>query len=273
MKRVTYYPGCGLKEGAEGYELSLKSTLGALGVEAVELNDWNCCGTVYSLSDDEQMKKIAPIRNLVEARDQKVDVLYTACSMCYGVLKRAENFARTREEDMKKINNFMEGHDDYWGGVEVRHVSELLLESLEKAGIEAEGIGICLAPYYGCTLLRPDEVAIPDTIFEEILKRVGFEVVDYPEKARCCGGYHTLNKREITESRSDTIIRCARDAGADAIVLSCPLCEYNLAEISNIDIPILFLTQAVGLALGVKDLGLEFNKSNVEKIKKMVEPK
>lgn len=261
VDEITYYPGCGLKEGAEGSEIGFKSLLDFFGVEVREMDDWVCCGVEYSLPIDDLANKIAPIRNLLRAWNQGVEELYVPCSMCYATLKRAEDYVRAEKEDMETINDLMNKEDDYWGGVEVKHSSELFSELIEESDLEVEDKDLNLASYPGCTLLRPDDFSIQDGLFDSLLERVGFVPVDYQEKDTCCGAFFSVHERDITRDRSDSVISSAREAGADAIVLSCPLCEYNLSEVSTLDIPIIYFSQAIGLGLGLEDLGLEYNRT------------
>ncbi len=262
MEEMFFYPGCGLKSGGEGYYTSIRSVFAELGVTVQELPDWNCCGAVYPLSTDNLIQRGAPIRNLVKARDEGAEVLYVGCSMCYNVLKRAEHFARTRHAEMRRVNELFEEYDDYYGGVEIRHIAELLFERLIASEINGTPQEKKVAPYYGCTLLRPPEFAIPAHILEDILETVGYTTVPFRNTDRCCGAYHSINRPDITRSRVTEILTEAINQGAEALVLSCPLCEYNLAEFSRVELPTLWLTQAVGLALGISDLGLEYNRSN-----------
>lgn len=271
MKKITFFPGCGLEDGAEGSEIGFREVLGFFGIEAVEMDSWVCCGVEYSLSEDDLINKVAPIRNLLRASDQGVKKLFVPCSMCYATLKRAEEYVKNEKEDMEKINDLMNKENDYWGGVEVRHSSELLsdiVKEVDDLKQKNENEKLKLAAFPGCTLLRPKDCSIPLEVYENPLKAVGFTVVDYSEKENCCGAFHSVYRKDIVEKRSNAIISSAKEAGADALVVSCPLCDYNLSEISTIEMPIIFLSQAVGLGLGIKidKLGFEHNRSGVGRL-------
>lgn len=265
MEEILYFPGCGLKSGSEGFETAFLTVMNHFGFEVKEMENWVCCGAEYSLSKDDLINKVAPIRDLLRAKAQGAEKLVAPCSMCYATLKRAEKYARTQKEDMEKINNFMtEEEGEYWGGVEVIHSSELLLDLLKETDEEFTKKDLKMASYPGCTLLRPEGIAVPENIFDEILEIVGFNTVKYSEKEKCCGAFLTLFRKDITKIRSNAVISSALEAGADAIVLTCPLCEYNLAEISDLEIPIISLSQAVGLGIGEENLGLEKNRSGIK---------
>ena len=130
MREISYYPGCSLKDTAKGFEESAVKVSEDLGVKLTELTRWNCCGTVYSLTDDNLMKQLGPVRNLIRARDEGADALYTLCSMCDNTLKRTNALVKRDSDKLDKINNFMDQENDYEGNVEVRHYLELLRDEL-----------------------------------------------------------------------------------------------------------------------------------------------
>lgn len=257
-----------MKNGAEGSEAGLRSVLNFFGIKAVEMDNWVCCGVEYALSEDDLINKIAPIRDLVRAKDQGVEELFAPCSMCYATLKRAEEYARNEKKDMEVINDLMNRENDYEGGIEVKHSSELLSDIVKNPNQKTEKKELKMASFPGCTLLRPEEYSVPLEVYERPLKAAGLTVVDYPEKKSCCGAFLSVNRKDIVKKRTDAIISSAKKAGADAIVVSCPLCDYNLSEISTQKIPIIYLSQAVGIGLGIEieDLGFEFNRSDAKKL-------
>jgi heterodisulfide reductase subunit B len=120
--KLGYYPGCTLKTQAKNLEDAAVASLGALGVEVKELERWNCCGAVYSLADDDLIHLLAPVRDLIRAKDQDFGKVMTLCSMCYNTLARANLLMRDDEEKRKTINTFMEEESDYAGEVEVVHM-------------------------------------------------------------------------------------------------------------------------------------------------------
>jgi len=268
MKQVHYYPGCTLKTTGLSFDRSAREAMAVLGFEMVELPSWNCCGTVYSLTSDDLIHHLAPVRNLVRARDLEAETLTTLCSMCFNTLKRADILIRNDPEKRKKINNFMEEESDYNGEVAILHLLEILRDDVgyenlsERTGRKLASLR--LAPYSGCMLLRPKEVAIDDPenprIFSDFIASTGARAVDFPFHNECCGSYQTVTNRSIIQSRTSSIIGSARSSGADAIVTSCPLCHYNL-ESGQRDLkekqtdfklmPVFYFTQILCLALGL----------------------
>ncbi len=266
--KVWYYPGCTLKTKAKNMDQSARASLKALGVELVELPRWNCCGAVFSLSDDDLLRLLAPIRNLIRVKEQGENKVLVACSMCYNTLARANLVMREDKEKRRTINSFMEEEPDYFGEVEVIHLLSFLQNDIGwdkvKENIKLPLKGLKVAPYYGCTLLRPTEVAIepPErpSLMKELIEAVGATVIDFPDSTRCCSSYQILSNPEIGIASVAKILDSAQKWGAEAIVSSCPLCEYNLGrrqgdalkKYTNLkEIPTFYFTQLLALALGL----------------------
>ncbi len=263
-----YYPGCTLKTKAQNLEESALASMAALGVNLVELPRWNCCGAACSLAEDELVHQLAPIRNLVRAKEQGYGKLVTICSLCYQVLKRANLLVRTAPDKRQAINSFMDEEIDYDGEVRVVHLLEVLRddigwENLARA-VKIPLSGLRIAPYYGCTLLRPKEVALdsPDapTILDKFLEALGATPVYFPLSLKCCGSFQIVAAPEQTNRCSRDILESAVCAGAEALVLSCPLCSFNLDRAqaesrqppsANGNIPVLYFTQLLAISLGL----------------------
>ena len=182
--KLSYYPGCTLKTKAANLEKAALASLEILGVEYQELDHWNCCGAVYSLADDDLIHHVAPVRDLIRAKDAGHEQVMTLCSMCYNTLARANLLMAEEEEKRDTINRFMEEENDYAGEVKVVHYLDFLRTDIGwdkvAAAVKKPLEGLRVAPYYGCTLLRPRSVAIesPDTptMFNEFLGALGATV-------------------------------------------------------------------------------------------------
>ncbi|RLE14639.1 heterodisulfide reductase, subunit B [Candidatus Aerophobetes bacterium] len=269
--KISYFPGCTLKTTAKNFEESALASLSFLGIDVVELPRWNCCGTVYSLTDDDLMHQIAPIRNLIRVKEQKDTRVVTLCSMCYNTLKRANNLVKEDEEKLNKLNDFMYRENvKYDGKVEVLHLLEVLKNEVGFSEIAKKVKrslkGLRVANYYGCLLLRPPEVGLDDpehpTILNDLLHSLGAEVIDYPYETECCGSYHTVVNVDLVVERAYDILNSAISQGAEAVVLSCPLCNFNLdnrqKEIKKKfpdfkGIPVFYFTQLLALSLGLDE--------------------
>jgi len=263
-----YYPGCTLKTKASDYEESAMAVMEALGKPLVEMDDWYCCGAVQSLTEDDIMHQIAPIRTMCCAQEQGEKEVVTLCDMCYNVLKQANERMKEKPDDLETMNEFLTEDPDYLGEVDVHHIFEILRDmkdEIEKK-VKKPITDLKIAPYYGCMLLRPDHVAIDDTedphIMEGLLETIGADVIHNPKRTECCGSYHTVNRSDIVEKRVEDIVSRAVKDGADAIALSCPLCQFNLdfhQRNTDYDIPVFYLTELIALAMGI-EVGMEKHK-------------
>jgi heterodisulfide reductase subunit B len=283
--KIGYFPGCTLKTKAIGLDDSVKDTAAALGHELVEIPDWTCCGATFNLSVDNVMALAAPIRILANAR--KVgDKVVTVCAGCYNVLKRANYAVRNNPETLAKISDFIEM--EYKGDVEVVHYLEFLRDEVgfgKLAGLVKRNLGeLKVVPYYGCQMLRPhEELNFDDPeapmMMDDLLSALGCQVIDFPHKGECCGAFLTVCSSPEARSGagaveageegaaegavsecSYTILDAAARRGADLVVLTCPLCQYNLDSVQEAiqkqhygfpKIPVVYFTQLLALALGL----------------------
>ena len=266
--KLLYYPGCTLKTSAKNLEKSAFCIAEALGHEMAEMEDWTCCGVVSSLTDDDLMHHLAPLRNLIHVEDEGEERIVTLCDMCYNTLKQTNLRVKEKPDDLETLNLFMDRENDYKGTVKVLHFLEFLRDEIGfntlKKMVKNPLKGMKVMPYYGCMLLRPREVAIDDaeepTIMGDLLKALGAEVIDNPFKIECCGSYHTIEEKKLVSDRAYRITKFAIDRGADAIVLSCPLCRFNLdvrgKEAEKIynnykQLPVYYYSQLIAVALGL----------------------
>jgi len=279
--KLLYFPGCTLKTSAKNLEKSAFAIMEKLGHELVEMDDWTCCGVVSSLSDDDLMRHIAPLRNLIHVEDQSEDKLITLCDMCCNTLKQTNLRIKEKKDDLETLNLFMDRENDYKGTVKVYHFLEFLRDEIGfdyiKKLVKNPLKNMKIMPYYGCMMLRPREVAIDDaeepTILSDLLNSLGAEVIDNPFKIECCGSYHTIENKDIVRNRSYRITNYATSRGAEAMVLSCPLCRYNLdfrgKEAEKIyrgykQIPIYYYTQLIAIALGLDQKICNFDEHVVD---------
>jgi heterodisulfide reductase subunit B len=271
MMKIAYYPGCTLKTTAKNFENSAIASAEVLEVELVELERWNCCGTVHALAKDDVMHHLAPIRNLLRVEEMNTAGLVdnmkmvTLCAMCYNTLKRTNQVFNLDNDKKKKIHDIMDKEESlYHGTVDVVHYLELLKEmgwDRIKKSVEKPLEGLKIAPYYGCLLLRPRGLGIDNSdnpsIMEDFLRALGADVVDIAYKQKCCGSYNTVHMKKVVANLSYKILEQAKQAGANMIVTACPLCEYNLgprqSEIEKYylgfdSIPVVYFTQLMALA-------------------------
>ncbi|MDP7420749.1 MAG: CoB--CoM heterodisulfide reductase iron-sulfur subunit B family protein [bacterium] len=282
--RIPYYPGCTLKTQAQNFETSTISALKELGVDAPELDRWNCCGTTHSLAVDNLMLHLAPVRNLIFLKNLGEKQVLTLCSMCYHTLSQANLLMRDDDEKRQKINWHFEDiaeDGDYHGEVEVLHLFHLLRDIIGfdkiKEAVKQPLEGLKAACYYGCLLLRPKEIAVDDPempqVMENLLRNLGAEAADFYFQNECCGAFQTVGEPELVKKRTGEIVAHARQQDADFLVVSCPLCFFNLdkRQLDLLDekpgyqlMPILYIGQLLALALGVSSDVCNFELHHVD---------
>lgn len=285
--KITYYPGCTLKTKGKNLEDAAIASMAALDVELEELPRWNCCGAVHSLADDDLIHQVAPVRDLIRVMEQGSNKMVTLCSMCYNSLARANLIMRDDETKRKTINSFMDEEKDYRGEVEVLHLLTFLRDGIgwdkirEKVKVPLKGLKV--APYYGCTLLRPREVSIEPpgsfALMNDFLEALGATVMNFSAATMCCGSYQILSNEKAALETAAVILDSASKASAEALVLSCPLCEFNLGkkqgkvlESKRIprELPTFYFTQLLAVALGLdpKVCHFELNEKSSEELLK-----
>ena len=275
--KVTYYPGCTLKVNAKNFEDSALYALEQLDIEVEELSRWNCCGTVFSLATDDLIHHMAPIRNLIRVKESGSDRVMTLCAMCYNTLKRANERMKADPESLEKINKVMYKEEiDYEGDVEILHLLELIRDEIKFENLANKVVkplkNLKVACYYGCMLVRPREIGLDDvenpTVLENLVSALDGDPVDFPYKTECCGAYQTVDKPDIIAERTNQIISSAKNRGAEVMIVSCPLCAFNLdhRQKQTVQIyqdfkglPILYFTQLLAIALNCTEDTLKFD--------------
>ena len=266
MDGIPYFPGCSLKDTAAEFEASAMFVMETLGLPLLELERWNCCGTVSSLTTDDLMHHLASVRNLIRVQDLGETELVALCAMCYNTLARTALRINADEEERDKINQFMNRESDYEGGVQVRHLLQVLRDRIgwetiaERVTQSLEGLNV--ACYYGCTLVRPKESGIDTserpTILDAAMEAVGATPVPFAFSTECCGSYQVVDRRDLSIEQSSRVVQSAARSGADVLVTACPLCQHNLEDAQSkvsavADIPVLYFTQVLAAALGMED--------------------
>jgi succinate dehydrogenase / fumarate reductase, cytochrome b subunit len=280
VKRVAYYKGCLASLSAKELDSSTQALAPKVGLDLVELETVTCCGAgdIQEAEPDYYLHLNARI--LAYAAATGCDTLLTVCNVCTLNLRQA-NFQLVGDDELRlRVNRNLVavGVPAYERDVEVRH---LLWELADEEGYprlqEAahKGLkGLRVAPFYGCQILRPSRVLgfeDPDrpSSLERIIEACGGEAVDYPAKLKCCG-FPIIQAREET-ALGELIqpIEQAIEAGADAIVTPCPLCHLSLdAWQSKLEastgrrfrLPILHLSQLIGVAAGLGEAELKFRR-------------
>jgi heterodisulfide reductase subunit B len=243
---------------------STRAVCKALGIELVELEDWNCCGATHV--SNELVATGLAARNMAQTDLE----IMTSCSICYSNLRSAVLNLEDLET-RKKVNAIL---DKKYSGARVRHALDVILESLaendERIVVPLKELKV--APYYGCLLTRPQGIYSPEfpTILERLITTLQAEPIDFRLKTFCCGGPIFMSQEEAADDIAFRILSEARKAGAEVIVTVCPLCQIMLdakqkyleqKHGTKIEIPVLCVTQLAGIALGLgpEELGLNMN--------------
>ncbi len=284
MKYI-YYPGCSLEGMALEYDVSTQATMRALGAELTELEDWTCCGASAADATSYLLSMVLAARNLAlaEGMDMDADIMIP-CSACYLNLRKVEDHVQQDGTLMGKINEALEEEGlAYNGGVKVRHLLDIMVNDVDPEAIaplvkkNLAGLGVAI--YYGCQALRPyatyDDHEQPRSL-EPLIRALGADVHPWEMGAKCCGAALMTTKKDVAMELTGSLLKAAR--GADCIVTVCPMCEMNLeafqepiskARGEDLGIPVLYLPQLIGLALGLskKELKLNLNLALADSFK------
>jgi heterodisulfide reductase subunit B len=277
MKTYAYYPGCSLETMAASYHLSAVEVAAKLGVELEEVEDWNCCGATPYSHIDEILADALCARNLAIAEKGDLD-LVAPCSGCYKNMYYA-NQRLTTDPDLAEHINFALEEDDlhYGGSVEVFHLMQIFADHVGLDSIREQVsrplTNLRVAPYYGCHLIRPrkEGVSVEEAgnprFFEDLITALGATPAEYTARLRCCGGSLIATSRRAALSMLRDLLQSAVNVEADVIATACPLCQINLecyqGDVNReygteFSVPILYFTQIMGLAMGMrpKEAGL-----------------
>lgn len=256
--KLSYFPGCTLKNKAKDLDLYARKSAEVLGVTLEEIDEWQCCGGVFTTANDEVATKLSSVRALKYAKD-KNQPLVTVCSACHNVIKQT-NHAMLDEEFANKVNRYMKD-EQYFGDAEVYHYLEMLRDLVGfdkiKEMVKNPLTGKKIGAYYGCLLLRPNGVMKMDDpenpkIMEDFIRAIGAEPVVYSYRNECCGGYVSVESPALAKKSSNRVTESAINNGAEMLVTACPLCKYNLVK-NGSKIPVIYFTELLAEALGVKE--------------------
>ncbi len=281
MPKYALYPGCSLETGGIEYGMSSHAVAHALGIEFLEVPDWNCCGASSAHMTDHLLSLALPARVLALAETLPVTEMVAPCAACHQRFAAVE-YELSRDEDLKrKVNSLLER--PYTGKVKLRSYLDIFanpetLEEIRKK-VKRSLKGLKVACYYGCLFVKPPKVVnfVDDPenpqAMDNIMRALGAEPLPWPYKTECCGASLGMTKEEACTKLCNDILKIAKDSGADCIVAACPLCQQNL-DMRQISVekkygtqyrmPIPFFTQLIGLALGLDPKTLGFKKLFVD---------
>jgi len=271
--KYAYYPGCSLESTAWDFDRSTRAVCRALGIELEEIPDWVCCGSTPAHATNVLLSVALPVVNLQKAQAMGAPVM-TACASCYSRLRTANHKIQNDPDRRAQVERITEAAYD--GSVAVHHVLDVLRNHLGTDEIRRQVTrhlrGLPTACYYGCLLSRPPEIVAFDnpehpTCMDDLVAAAGAEPIDWPYKTECCGAALSMTRSEVVGRLGHRLLSMAHRAGARCIVVACPLCQVNLdlrqadarrAHGDLPEMPVLYITQLLGLALGISpdELGL-----------------
>jgi len=285
MKKYALYPGCVMPTEQYAYEMSIREIMPLLNIELIDLKGFSCCGEPLK-SVNQMLTLSLSARTLAIAEKEGLDV-FAPCPMCHLALSECKRILDTDPAMNEKVNKFLADEGlKYAGNSNIVSILDLLhdvvgvdkIKELVKKPLKE----LKVATHYGCHLIRPSEIGRPDDSenpqkMETILKAIGAKPLDYPEKLDCCGALLTANLLDSALTKTGQKLQKVQEQGFDAFIDVCPWChrQYDSKQVkagetvaAKLEVPVLYLTQLLGLSFGVsKDkLGLDLNLSPVDKL-------
>jgi len=277
VRYYCYFPGCSAEATAIGLGLSIQAIAKPLDIELIELEDWTCCGSTPYGSLDKLESTLVAARNLALAEKTGLD-LVTPCPSCFLTFYQANLHLKEHPQLASQVNEALAAANlTYQGKVRVRHLMEVLFHDITPEVITSKVqhslTGLKVAPYYGCQIVRPDcgfdDPESPQSL-DRLVESLGAEAVPYPLKNHCCGGALIISEQSLGLGLMRKLLDNAVKSGAQCITTPCPLCQMNLDAYQGLvnkefktdyNLPVLFITQLIGLALGIdhNPLGLNTN--------------
>lgn len=273
--KYAYFPGCSAESTARDMHQSTLAVAQSLGIQLVEPKGWTCCGATAGHQTDRVLAAALPAASLVKAKDLGLDLVVN-CAACYNRMKVANYEIASHQQVRAKVAEAL--GRDYDGSVKVRHLLEVLLDDIGTdaiaAALKKSLAGMKVASYYGCLLVRPSEVTGFDdpenpSSLDRLVTAMGGTALEWPHKVECCGGGLSMSRTDVVVNLTDSIVGMAKAAGAECIAVSCPMCQINL-DMRQLDIaktkgrshemPVLYITQLLGLCLGIAPEKLGLNK-------------
>lgn len=278
----TYFPGCALQHRSHAYEVSTQAIAKSLGFGLTEVDDWNCCGATEYFSINRLPAYTLVARNLARAAASGATEVVVPCSACYLNLHKTDKNMGLYPELGKKVNQALAAGNLHYepGTVHVRHLLEMVITDVGLDRLKERArkplYGLKIAAYYGCLVARPDPVfdgTEQPTLMDHMIEALGAEASPFSLKTYCCGGHMTQIGEETALEMIHKIVKNAADGGADAIVTICPMCQLNLDVYqgaannlfdTNYQVPVMFFSQMIGLALGLPPKELGFGQEFVD---------
>jgi len=284
--KIAVFWGCCIQTSQFAYEMSMRETLPRLDVELVDLPEIFCCGDPVK-SVNEFATTFLSARILALAGQTGLENLLVPCNRCHFTISEAQDKINKDPKTAEKIKNLLKEEGlRYCSDIKVWHTIDFLhdcvgLEKIAKA-VKSPLKGLKVATHVGCQIIRYSDLGRVDDAenprkMDELLVALGVETVDYPEKLDCCGAALMRSHIDSALSLAGSKLKAVQNLGVGGMVVSCPDCQLmfdarqkdaGTTVGAKLNVPVVYLTQLLGLALGVDDkkLGLQLNQSSVDEI-------
>jgi len=241
--------------------MSSEAVLKALGVELLEIEDWNCCGAAAAHSLSRLLSLCLPARNIAKTQGRGLPLI-VPCAGCFNNLKGAETALKKGGELAGQVEEIV--------GFKYRDDTEILAlidVVVNRIGLEKvrENVtkplsGLRVASYYGCALVRNPKITQLDDpenpmYMDGVMEVLGATPVEWSYKTECCGADLALTHGKTVVEMVNRIVQMAAEAGADCITCSCGLCQANLEmrqKLGGQGLSVFYFTELMGLAMGLK---------------------
>ncbi|MEM1551386.1 MAG: CoB--CoM heterodisulfide reductase iron-sulfur subunit B family protein [Candidatus Bathyarchaeia archaeon] len=273
--------GCVIPYRLSSYEISARKVLPKLGVEIVEMPEYNCCGYPMDVINHDLMLTLAA-RNLCIAEKVGLPIM-TLCNGCFCSLNETNKILKEDKKLRDKINGYLkEIGMEFKGTIEVKHLIYVLSEDVGyekiKNAVKKPLVGIRVAQHSGCHVLRPrkyvgrDDPENPTTL-KELIRLTGAECLDYMDETECCGNPIIGVNEDVPFQMAKEKLDHVRAVGAQALITICPFChimfDLNQPRIERafnekFNLPVLHYPQLLGLAMGFSPEELALNELRVK---------
>ncbi len=276
--KVAYYPGCSLSGSARELDTSIKAISSPLGLELVEVPDWNCCGASSAHSTGHFLSFALPARNVIKAEGAGCEEFTAPCPACYV---RSFLAQKQLNDDQTMKQHLEEALDQKFGPstIKIKNVIEIFMDRVTSLHVKKALNGLKVVNYYGCALVKPpetfgffDDPENPQSM-DKIMDLLGAESIQWPYKTECCSASLCFTNQDATWKACRDILQVAEDSGAHAVVAACTLCQNNLdmrqTQVNKkygtkFNLPVIYFTQLIGLAMGIPGHKLGLDKHFVD---------
>jgi heterodisulfide reductase subunit B len=271
--KLGFYPGCSMQGSSPEYNESLRAIANAINIPLETIADWNCCGATAAHNLSKSLAHALPARIIALAEQQGLEEILVPCAACYNRLCMVQQDLIENPEEKRKVNE--EIKLTYTGTIKIINILQFLDKYVIPAldGKITSQFNHKVACYYGCLLVRPQKILKAERYedpmeMDLIMKKLGAEPLDWGFKTECCGAGLSVSRTDLVVKLSGEILDDAYLRGAEAMIVACPMCHSNLDmrrkainkhRATPIDMPVVYITQAIGLAMGIspKELGLK----------------